>query len=168
MTISKGIELFENVTLTVCVLSSIVISVAGVFFRYVINSSLGFVEEVAGFFLLTVITVGIGAVVRRGAHLRVDLVIQFWPRAKRGLNIYADVIALVVMSVIFIFAIEFLYQLWEGDQRTTSMWWLPVYVPLLIMPVGYFTAIFRLVESLRNLIKSPGEVDKDATRLSTP
>lgn len=162
--VSRWIGLFERVILTVTILASVALSVIGVFFRYVLNSSLGYVEEVAGFLLLMAITVGIGAAVRAGSHLRVDMLTQFFPKTKKGLNIYAEIIALVVMSVIFVFAIEFVYQLWQGDQRTTSMWWLPVYIPLIIMPVGYLTALFRLVESLRTLIKTPGEVDETTPR----
>jgi C4-dicarboxylate transporter DctQ subunit len=158
--ISRWIELFENVFFTVAIFSSVVLSATGVFFRYVLNDSLGFVEEVAGFLLLLVVTVGIGAAVRRGKHLRVDALIQFFPRTRKYLDIYADVLALGVMTALFICAIEFVYQLWEGDQRTTTMWWLPVYMPLIIMPVGYATALFRLVENLRKLIKTPGDVEK--------
>ena len=162
--VSRWIGIFEKVILAVTILTSVALSMTGVFFRYVLNSSLGYVEEVAGFLLLMAISVGIGAAVRAGSHLRVDMLIQFFPKTKKGLNIYAEIIALIVMSVVFVFAIEFLYQLWDGDQRTTSMWWLPVYIPLIIMPIGYITAIFRLVESLRTLIKTPGAVDETSPR----
>jgi len=135
--VSRWIGIFEKVILAVTILTSVALSMTGVFFRYVLNSSLGYVEEVAGFLLLMAISVGIGAAVRAGSHLRVDMLIQFFPKTKKGLNIYAEIIALIVMSVVFVFAIEFLYQLWDGDQRTTSMWWLPVYIPLIIMPIGY-------------------------------
>jgi len=153
MKLGRGIELFENFFLVAAVLSSIAISVVGVFFRYVIGSSLSWVEEMAGFLLLIVITVGIGAAVRRGSHLRVDMVIQFIPGTKKALNFIADVFALGVMTVLFVFAVEFAYDLLARDQRTGSLYWLPLGVPLLIMPLGYLTAVYRVIESLFPLFR---------------
>jgi TRAP-type C4-dicarboxylate transport system permease small subunit len=156
MQLRRGIELFENVFLTAAVLSSVAISVIGVFFRYVIGSSLSWVEEMAGFLLLIVITVGIGAAVRRGSHLRVDMVIQFIPGTKKALNFIADVFALGVMTVLFVFAVDFAFDMLARDQRTGSLYWLPLGVPLLIMPLGYLTAVYRIVESLFPFFKKEG------------
>jgi TRAP-type C4-dicarboxylate transport system permease small subunit len=153
MKLSRGVELFEHVFLVAAVLSSIAISVAGVFFRYVIESSLSWVEEMAGFLLLIIITVGIGAAVRRGSHLRVDMIIQFIPGTKKTLNFIANVFALGVMTVLFIYAIGFVSDLLARDQRTGSLYWLPLGIPLLIMPLGYLTAVYRAIESLSPFFK---------------
>jgi TRAP-type C4-dicarboxylate transport system permease small subunit len=150
---SRWIKVFEDVSITVAVLLSVAISVVGVFFRYVIGSSLGWVEEMAGFILLIVVTIGIGVAVRRGSHLRVDMVIQFIPKTKESLNLVSDVVALGVMSILLVLSVEFVSDLLLSDRRTTSMYWLPIGVPLIIMPIGYLTAVFRLVENLLTLLK---------------
>lgn len=150
---SRWIKAFEDVSITGAVLLSVAISVVGVFFRYVIGSSLGWVEEMAGFILLVVVTVGIGAAVRRGSHLRVDMVIQFIPKTKESLNIVSDVVALGVMTILLVLSVEFVSDLLVSDRRTTSMYWLPIGVPLIIMPIGYLTAVFRLVENLLTLLR---------------
>jgi C4-dicarboxylate transporter DctQ subunit len=158
MKLERGVELFENVFLVAAILISVAISVVGVFFRYVIESSLSWVEEMAGFLLLIVITVGIGAAVRRGSHLRVDMVIQFIPKTKRSLNFIADLFMLGVMTVLFVLAIGFVADLLVRDQRTGSLYWLPLWIPLLIMPIGYLTAVYRVIESLRTFFrKAPTE-----------
>jgi TRAP-type C4-dicarboxylate transport system permease small subunit len=153
MKLGRWVELFENGFLVIAVFSSVAISVAGVFFRYVVESSLSWVEESAGFLLLIIITVGIGVAVRRGSHLRVDMLIQFIPRTKKSLNFFANIFALGVMTVLFILAIEFVSDLLIRNQRTTSIYWLPIGVPLLIMPLGYLTAVYRAIESLFTLFK---------------
>ena len=156
MKLGRGIALFENFFLVAAVLSSVAISVAGVFFRYVIESSLSWVEEMAGFLLLIIITVGIGAAIHKGSHLRVDMVIQFIPRTKKTLNLVANVFALGVMIVLFIFAVEFVADLLSRDQRTGSLYWLPLGIPLLIMPIGYLTAVYRAVQILFTSLKNGG------------
>jgi TRAP-type C4-dicarboxylate transport system permease small subunit len=165
MKIGRGIELFETFFLAAAVLSSVAISVAGVFFRYVIGSSLSWVEEMAGFLLLIVITVGIGAAVRRGSHLRVDMVIQFIPGTKKALDFIADVFALGVMTVLFVFAVEFVSDLLARDQRTGSLYWLPIGVPLLIMPLGYLTAVYRVIENLFSFFKKGYGLKGDTSEL---
>jgi len=155
--LGRGIEFFEKFFLVVAVFTSIAISIAGVFFRYVIESSLGWVEESAGFLLLIIITVGIGVAVSRGSHLRVDMLIQFLPRTQKSLNLMASVFALGVMTVLFFLSIEFVSGLLARDQRTTSMYWLPIGIPLLIMPLGYLTAVFRIIESLSPFSKEKRE-----------
>jgi len=144
----SAVELFEKVFLVMAIFFSVAISVVGVFFRYVLGDSLSWVEESAGFLLLTVVTVGIGVAVRQGSHLRVDMLIQFVPKTKNSLNLMANVFALAVMTILLTLSIGFVSDLLVRDQRTTSMYWLPIGVPLIIMPLGYLTAVFRLVESI--------------------
>jgi TRAP-type transport system small permease protein len=159
-TISRWIQIFEEAFLTLSVLSSVGISVVGVFFRYVIGSSLSYVEELAGLLLLSVISVGIGAGARQGSHLRADIIPTFLPQTKKGLNIVANLIALGVMIILTIYAIGFVADVLMTDQRTTSLHWLPLGLPLLIMPVAYLTGLFRFTESLLNLFKNDNEPKK--------
>jgi TRAP-type C4-dicarboxylate transport system permease small subunit len=154
---SRGVEIFENVFLTFGILASVSISVVGVFFRYVIESSLSWVEEMAGFLLLIVITVGIGAAVRRGSHLRVDMIIQFIPRTKKSLDFIADLVALGIMTILFILSIDFVFDLLARDQRTGSIYWLPIGVAAVIMPLGYLAAVWRVIENLSARFKKKTE-----------
>jgi TRAP-type C4-dicarboxylate transport system permease small subunit len=146
--IGRAVELFEKFCLIMAVFCSVIVSIIGVFFRYVLGSSLSWVEELAGFLLLVVITIGIGVAVRRGSHLRVDILVQLIPRTKKSLDLIGNIFALGVMTVLFIYAIAFVSDLLVRDQRTTSMYWLPVGVPAIIMPLGYLAAVFRLIESI--------------------
>jgi TRAP-type C4-dicarboxylate transport system permease small subunit len=161
--IGRAVELFEKVFLVTAIFFSVAISVLGVFFRYVLENSLSWVEELAGFLLLTVVTVGIGVAVRQGSHLRVDMLIQFVPRTRNGLNLLANVFALAVMTVLFILSIGFVSDLLIRDQRTTSMYWLPIGVPLIIMPLGYLTAVFRLVESIFPIFRKQKGLNSGST-----
>jgi TRAP-type C4-dicarboxylate transport system permease small subunit len=152
--LSRGIDWLENVVISVAIFTSIAISGVGVFFRYVVGSSLSWVEESAGFFLLIVIVIGIGAAVKKGAHLRVDIIHHFFPKTKIPLDILADVFALGVMTLLFFLAVNFFLDMLARGQTSTSITWLPMAVPILFMPLGYLTAIFRLIEHLRNYLKN--------------
>lgn len=156
MNLGRKVEWFENFFLTLAVFSSVIISIIGVFFRYVIQSSLSWVEEIAGFLLLIIITMGIGAAIYRGSHLRVDMVIQFIPKMKKSLNLIANVVALGIMVILSILAVQFVADLLSRDQRTGSLYWLPIGIPLLIMPFGYLTAVYRAAQILFTSLKAGG------------
>lgn len=162
MNLGRKVEWVENVLLTLAVFSSVSISVIGVFFRYVIQSSLSWVEEIAGFLLLIMITMGVGAAIYKGSHLRVDMLIQFFPKTKKPLNFIANVVALGIMVILSILAVEFVADVLSRDQRTGSLYWLPLGIPLLIMPFGYLTAVYRAAQILFTSLKAGGLKEEKA------
>jgi TRAP-type C4-dicarboxylate transport system permease small subunit len=154
--LSRVIDYFESILISVCIFASITISVLGVFFRYVMGSSLSFVEESAGFLLLMVISIGVGAAVHQGKHLRVDMLMHFIPKTKKTLDIIADVVALGIMTLLCYLAFTFFADLHMRGQASTSLTWLPLAVPVLFMPLGYLTAVLRLIENLWSRFKNEG------------
>jgi TRAP-type C4-dicarboxylate transport system permease small subunit len=81
------------------------------------------------------------------------MLIQFIPRTKKSLNFIATVFALGVMTVLFVLSIEFVSDLLVRDQRTGSIYWLPLGVPAIIMPLGYLAAVYRVIENLFTFFK---------------
>jgi TRAP-type C4-dicarboxylate transport system permease small subunit len=86
------------------------------------------------------------------------MVIQFIP-GRKNLNLIANVF-LWVMIVLFVFAVEFVADLLSRYQRTGSLYWLPLGIPLLIMPVGYLTAVYRAIQMLFTSLKSGGLMEE--------
>jgi C4-dicarboxylate transporter DctQ subunit len=142
------------------ILGSVGISIVGVFFRYCLGSSLSWVEEIAGYLLLTAITVGIGPAIRAGSHLRVDMLPQLIPGTKKSLDIIATVVTLGVLIILLIFSLEFVKGFLKSDRRLTSLYWLPEGFLLIVMPLGYLIAVYRLVENIVKMFKPATEVSQ--------
>ena len=153
MRISRVVDVCERYCLSWAILGSVSISIVGVFCRYCLNFSLSWVEEIAGYLLLTAITIGIGPAVRAGSHLRVDMLPQLIPRTKKSLDIIASVITLGVLIILLILSLEFVAGYFKADRRLTSLYWLPEGFLLMVMPLGYLIAVYRLVESIVRLFK---------------
>ena len=160
LNISRVVEACENVCLASAVIGSVVISVVGVFFRYFLGFSLSWVEEVAGYLLVAVITIGIGPAARAGSHLRVDMLLQLIPRTKKSLNLLASAVTLGASIILLILSLEFVAGYFKSDRRLTSLYWLPEGILLLVMPLGYLIAVYRFVENVVNLFKPANELSQ--------
>jgi TRAP-type C4-dicarboxylate transport system permease small subunit len=143
-------ELAERGFLTVGVMVSIIISALGVFYRYVLHNSLAWVEEMAGFLLVGIIAVGISAAAKKGTNIRVDILPQTFPKSKRVWNFIADVAGLGIMTTLFILSLQFIFVMFNNSQKATSLPWLPLWLPLIIMPLGFMMAIYRFFGNLMN------------------
>jgi len=148
--LSRWMELAERGFLTVGVMVSIIISALGVFYRYALHNSLAWVEEMAGFLLVGIIAVGISAAAKKGINIRVDILPQSFPKSKRVWDFIADVAGLGIMTILFILSIQFIFVMFNNSQKTTSLPWLPLWLPLIIMPLGFMMAIYRYLGNLIN------------------
>ena len=146
--LSRWMELAEKSFLTVGVMVSIMISAIGVFYRYALHNSLAWVEEVAGFLLVGIIAVGISAAAKKGTNIRVDILPQYFPKSKKVWNFIADVAGLGIMTILFILSIQFIFVMFTNSQKTTSLPWLPLWLPVIIMPLGFMMAIYRFLGNL--------------------
>ena len=146
--LSRWMELAEKSFLTVGVIVSIIISAIGVFYRYALHNSLAWVEEVAGFLLVGIIAVGISAAAKKGTNIRVDILPQYFPKSKKVWNFIADVAGLGIMTILFILSIQFIFVMFTNSQKTTSLPWLPLWLPVIIMPLGFMMAIYRFLGNL--------------------
>jgi TRAP-type C4-dicarboxylate transport system permease small subunit len=146
-------DLAEKGFLTAGVIVSIIISALGVFYRYVLHNSLAWVEEIAGFLLVGIIAVGISAAIKKGTNIRVDILPQVFPKSKRIWSFISDLAGLGIMIILFVLSIQFIQVIFTNSQKTTSLPWLPLWLPLVIMPLGFLMAIYRLVANLKDMGK---------------
>ncbi|MEZ5864596.1 MAG: TRAP transporter small permease [Geminicoccaceae bacterium] len=83
-----------------------VMSIA-VFFRYVLNDSLGWSEELARYGLVYVTFLGAALAARRGSHIRVSVLEHFLPpRWRRLLHLLQEVLTLAFVFTIAVLAIR--------------------------------------------------------------
>ena len=147
-------DLAERGFLTVSVLVSIIISALGVFYRYVLQNSLAWVEEIAGFLLVSIIAIGISAAIKKGTNIRVDILPQLFPKSKKILNFIGELASLGIMITLLVLSIQFIHVTFANCQSAVSLPWMPLWMPLVFMPLGFLMAILRIVENLRNMWES--------------
>lgn len=115
----------------------------GVFFRYVLNDSLVWSEEVSRYGLIYMTYLGCATGVRRQSHIRVDLVDLVLPAA--ALRVLAVVVDLIVLA----FCLFLVVKTWEmmgvlRASRSTAMQ-IPIAWVYLALLLGFGLASVRLV-----------------------
>ncbi len=159
------LERAERAFITAMLASSVVMSVVGVFYRYVLGQSLAFVEEIAGFILAGVIVIGSSLAISRREHIRVELIIQLFPILRRWINSLAWLVMLSVSIFMVVLTGRFVAKLLATQQTSTSVEWLYVGWPLMILPIGYalcaLKSIWILVEEVTGRAPEPSPVIAD-------
>lgn len=152
------LERLERAYLALMVFASILLSVTGVFYRYFLNSSLAFVEELAGFMLAGIVVIGASMAITAREHIRVDVVTRFLPWAQRWLNALAWLVVLIVSSFMFVLTARFVHKLLVTNQMSTALEQLAIGWPLIVMPIGYMLCVVKSLWLLVSEVTGPGTV----------
>lgn len=146
------VERIEKFFISLLILASVGISCAGVFFRYGMNNSLPFVEELAGYILLAVVLLGSSLAVRSRDHIRVELLQQMFPKLNRPANILAWATVLTVSLVMAWLASRFALRVIGQGQTSNTLTGLQIGYPLLSLPIGFalcaFKSVFALIDEI--------------------
>jgi C4-dicarboxylate transporter DctQ subunit len=111
-----------------------VIVLLQVFFRYVLNDSLVWAEELIRYALVWAIMLGSAVVAARGEDIRLDtLPLALGPRGRRALLLAADAATLVFCALLVWYGTVFMLR--AGGQRASASG-LPMAFAYAAMPVG--------------------------------
>jgi len=118
-----------------------------VFYRYVLNDSLVWAEEIIRFTLVWSIMLGSAIVAARREDIRLDSIpALLGPRGKRRLTIVADLATLVFCGFLAWYGVEFMLR--AGTQRASASG-LPMTYAYSAMPVGAVLIAIFVVASWR-------------------
>lgn len=133
---------FEGIIGIALVIAILVVMGLGVFFRYVLNDSLPWSEELARYGLVYVTFLGCATAVRRRSHIRVNLLEEMLPPAwARRLRVLQDLLTLGFMAYLTVKAFEILDIL--GHARSAAMQ-LPISYVYAAIVIGFGLASLRL------------------------
>ena len=145
--IVRTAEIMAALTLVIGVL----INFANVVGRYCLSAPIPWAEEVLVFLMIAGVFLGGSAVTLRGAHIRMDVVVQMLPAPiQRALDVLALAAFIVTASALIWFAYPVIQQLADFDQRSEVIR-IPVAYPHSVIPIGLFlmilASIARLIDS---------------------
>ena len=146
-----GVLLLTKVAVVVLLFVMLGATLAGVFFRYVLNDALTWSEEVARYSMVWLSLLGGGLVFREGGHVAVDLLLTHLP--SRHLRLAVTLLAqALVIAVLAVVLWQGVILMGRGQYMTTAALRLPMYLPYAAMPVGAGLMIYHLLVVGRGLV----------------
>ena len=119
---------------------------AQVFFRYVLNHSLFWSEELARYILVWLTFLGASVAYRRGVHPRIDLFAsRFGPRVARALHVGAHLVAVAFFIVLVIYGAQFAYFV---RLQISPALQIPKWIVMLVLPVSGMVMILHAVAAI--------------------
>ncbi|QAA94661.1 TRAP transporter small permease [Pollutimonas thiosulfatoxidans] len=148
------IDAVVDAVLATILVATTVILVVGVFFRYVLNDSLAWTDEIGGNLLGWISFLGAYACFRKHLHLDFDMVVhKLSPKVRRLVQVASNLLMLV-------FLVAMAWMSWIVVNRVGGSYISSVDIPrglfLSVLPIAFVLMAMAVVRVVLNLIKSDG------------
>jgi len=123
--------------------------------RSLFNASTLITAEYSGYFLVSVVALGLGYTMQHRAHIRITLI---WDRLSSAAQRTIDIIMASLSAAICLFAIYYsvlmVYETGTLGMQADSIMETPVWIPQLAVPVGIFLLFLQLVALILRSLRS--------------
>ena len=159
-----GLNRATEIVIGVLVAVTVMVTLLQVIFRYGLNSSLSWSEELARYVFIWVIFLGTASAARRGQHMAVDGLSGFLPPVwRRALAVLIALVGIVFFIVVFYTGILLTEN--AVPQRSTA---LEISVALVYVsaPIGAVLTLLHLVNGIVQTIAGQAPLTHAATDIS--
>jgi TRAP-type C4-dicarboxylate transport system permease small subunit len=120
--------------------------------RYFLNSSTVWQTEFVVYSLMAATFIGSPYVLLHKAHVGVDLIPNAsGPRLRYWLELTAALLSLAFCGLVAWSGWLYLHEAWSGGWTTQTVWALPLWIPLLPLPVGFGLLCLQYVAELAKI-----------------
>ncbi len=149
--ISKKIDTFlthfEEWSLFIIVMVSLISLFVNVVLRYGFNYTLAWSEELGRIVLVYATMLGTSLSIKRGAVIRIDALVQIVPKLKLGLTFYSNILMLFFSGMIIYYGYTMTLLQYTTHQKTIIME-IPLVIVYAIMPLMGIMTLIRTIKVL--------------------
>ncbi len=143
----------EEWTLFVIVIAALLSLFANVVLRYGFNYTLAWSEELVRIVIIYSTFVGASVAVKQRAMIRIDAVVQIFPKLKPGLTVYTSILMLVFAGMMVYYGYQMTHLQYITHQKTIIMQ-IPLVIIYAIMPVMGVMVGIRTIQVMIQDFKS--------------
>ena len=127
------------------ILISVLLTCQMIWVRKINNESTVWQTETVIYLMIGATLIGLPYVQRVRGHVSVDLLPLMLPRmAARVLSVITLCAAMAVMGIMFFYGTELWLVAWEKGWRSETVWGPKLWVPYLVMPLGFGLYLLQL------------------------
>ncbi len=151
-------EHIEEWILIVTYTAMLIIATAQVFFRYVVNLSLSWSQDLLTYMLIWSVFIGISLAVKKRKHIKVELAFVLLPeKIQFYLKVLSNFIFIIFCGIFSYYSLIKIYKLifinpQISESTGISMWMIQIAVPF-----GFILSIYRLIIDTKLLFKERTE-----------
>lgn len=135
----------EEWTLFIIVMAALLSLFANVILRYGFNYTLAWSEELVRIVIIYSTFVGASVAVKQRAMIKIDAVVQIFPRLKSGLTFYSNILMLIFAGMMVFYGYKMTHLQYITHQKTIIMQ-IPLVAIYTIMPVMGVMVFIRTVQ----------------------
>ena len=159
--INKFVEVMPEITASIAgilLVALVIVIFINIMARNLFGWSFEFANEIAGFCLLGIVFLGLAYALKKGAHIKVELVTSFLPEFFKALLLtVAYGFGLVIVMIFFLGTLDFVNNAYKLGLRESTEFATPYFIPGILMPTGLFVFMIRIIiegyRSLKNFLK---------------
>ena len=135
----------EEWTLFIIVMAALISLFVNVILRYGFNYTLAWSEELVRIVIIYSTFVGASVAVKQRAMIKIDAVVQIFPRLKSGLTFYSNILMLIFAVMMVFYGYQMTHLQFVTSQKTIIMQ-IPLVVIYCIIPVMGVMVFLRTVQ----------------------
>ena len=145
----------------ILLVASVALNFANVIARYFFSASIYWAEEVMLFLMVGCVFLGNGVVAWSGRQIKMDVLVSMLPpKAREALDVFSELVFIVVAITVMVFSWPVIRDLYNFDQRSQSAE-IPLYIPQALIPIGLgimaaLVSVRLILAVYRNPPDSPG------------
>ncbi len=146
-------EHIEEWILIVTYTAMLLIATAQVFFRYVINFSLSWSQDLLTYMFIWSVFIGVALAVKKRRHIRVELIHIIIPdKWKKIVNIFSNVAFMFFCAVVGYYSAFKVYKLIFVNPQISESTGLSMWMIQIALPLGLLLTIYRLIIDTKLLL----------------
>jgi TRAP-type C4-dicarboxylate transport system permease small subunit len=148
----------EEWILIVTYTAMLFIASAQVFFRYVINMSISWSQDLLTYMLIWSVFIGISLAVKKRKHIKVELAFVILPeKVQFFLKVFSNIVFMVFCSIFSYFALIKIHSLIFINPQVSESTGLSMWMIQIAVPAGFILSIYRLIVDTKLLFKERNE-----------
>ena len=143
--VEKVLSTVENITAVGAFVVMCFVVLWSVICRYLLHRQFGYGEEIARYFMIYAIFIGISIGVRKEAHLGVEAFVGFLPvKLQPKVMAFSKIVCCIIYAMLFVLAARLVISLGQSSQKSPALH-LPMWIPYFALPLGLFFSTLRSV-----------------------
>jgi TRAP-type C4-dicarboxylate transport system permease small subunit len=123
-----------------------------IFVRWALGRSTIWQTEAVIYLMIGATAIGLPYVQKLRGHVNVDLVpLSLPPRGRRALAWVVLLATIAVIGLMTFYSFDVWYQAWDRNWKSPSVWAPRLWIPYLVLPVGFGLLVLQLVADLVGL-----------------